>query len=145
MFGDAQVYGQARIFDQAQVSGEVIVRDEAIVSGQAKVRGETQVFSKFHVCGNADVFKTEHILMFENVGDGLETLTAFRTKDSFEINQGSFTVNLELFLEKIEKTYGDDKFAKEFRLIGEVISHRFERKEGEEGRMKSDELMDKEC
>ena len=43
----------------------------------------------------------------------------------FSIKVGCFLGNLELFLEKVQETHGDNQFAKEYRLIAEVIKARF--------------------
>lgn len=69
--------------------------------------------------------KTRHIISFQKVGRRNDTLTAFRTKTGFLIKVGCFLEDLKLFLEKVEETHGDNKYAREYRAIAEVIKIRF--------------------
>lgn len=98
----------------------------AWVYGNAEVYGNAKVYGNAEVCGNAEVTKTRHTISFTKVGSRNDTLTAFRTKTGFSIKIGCFLGSLELFLEKVQETHKDNQFAKEYRLIAEVIKARFE-------------------
>ena len=100
--------------------------DDAWVYGNAEVYGNAKVCGDAEVCGDAWVIKTRHTISFTKVGSRNDTLTAFRTKTGFSIKIGCFLGSLELFLEKVQETHGDNQFAKEYRLIAEVIKARFE-------------------
>jgi carbonic anhydrase/acetyltransferase-like protein (isoleucine patch superfamily) len=51
--GDAQVYGNAKVFDNALVSGDAWVYDNALVCGNARVSEYARVFGNAWVSGNA--------------------------------------------------------------------------------------------
>ena len=93
--------------------------------GNAWVYDNAKVFGNAEVCGVAEVKKTRNTILFTKVGSRNDTLTAFKTKTGFSIKVGCFLGSLELFLEKVQETHGDNQFAKEYRLIAEVIKARF--------------------
>ena len=112
-------YGNAWVYDNAKVFGN------AWVCGNAEVYDNAEVFGNAEVCGVAEVKKTRNTILFTKVGSRNDTLTAFKTKTGFSIKVGCFLGSLELFLEKVQETHGDNQFAKEYRLIAEVIKARF--------------------
>lgn len=117
--------GNAWVCGNAKVCGEAKVYDNAKVCGNAWVCGNAEVCGNAWVCGEAKVIKTRHIILFSKVGSRNDTLTAFRTKTGFSIKVGCFLGSLELFLEKVKETHGDNKYAQEYRAIAEVIKIRF--------------------
>ena len=129
VYGEAKVYGNAKVYDNAWVYGEAKVCGEAKVYGNAKVYDNAWVYGEAKVCGNAEVIKTRHIILFSKVGSRNDTLTAFRTKTGFSIKVGCFLGSLELFIEKVKETHGDNKYAKEYRAVAEVIRVRFSEEE----------------
>ena len=61
VFGNAQVYGDAKVFGAAIISGNAIVYDTAIVSGNARVFGNARVYDNAQVFGNARVYDNAKI------------------------------------------------------------------------------------
>ena len=56
VFEDAQVYGDARVSDNAQVYGDARVYESAWVSGNARVSGDARVYGDAEVYGDAWVY-----------------------------------------------------------------------------------------
>ncbi|WP_339980442.1 polymer-forming cytoskeletal protein [Fusobacterium necrophorum] len=126
VYDNALVCDDAWVCDNAKVCDDAWVYDNAWVCDDAWVCDNAKVCDNALVCGDAWVTKTRHTISFTKVGSRNDTLTAFRTKTGFSIKIGCFLGSLELFLEKVQETHGDNQFAKEYRLIAEVIKARFE-------------------
>ena len=129
VYGNAWVSDNARVYDNAKVYGNAKVYDNAWVSDNAWVYGNAKVYDNAWVSDDAEVIKTRHIISFSRVGSRNDTLTAFRTKTGFSIKVGCFLGDLKLFLEKVEETHGENKYAQEYRAIAEVIKIRFSEEE----------------
>ena len=61
VYGDARVYRNAKVYDNAQVYGNTKVYGDAKVSGNAKVYGDSQVSGDAKVYGDAKVSGDAHI------------------------------------------------------------------------------------
>ena len=115
VFGNAKVYGNAWVLDNAEVFGN------AWVSGDAKVFGNAEVY------GNANMHDAADILWISRVGSRLGTTTAFKNKDGgISIACGCFYGTLAEFAEKVKETHHNNKFAKEYNLLIELIKEHFE-------------------
>lgn len=123
--GNAWVSGNAWVWGNARLSDNAWVSDNAMVYGNAWLYGNARVSDDAWVYGNARVSDTRHIISFSRVGGRNDTLTAFKTKTGFLIKVGCFLGTLELFLEKVKETHGNNKYAKEYEAIAEVIKVRF--------------------
>ena len=97
VYGDAQVYGGAR------------------VSGNAWVCGDARVY------GDAWVCKMSHYLTVGPIGSRNGFTTFFRTK-SLEINVtcGCFRGNIEAFAKQVQETHGDNDHAKHYMMAVEM-------------------------
>ena len=113
--GDAWVYGNAKVSGNAWVSGDAEVYGNAWVYGNAEVSGDANIH------GEAD------ILWISRVGSRLGTTTAFKNKDGgISIVCGCFYGTPAEFAEKVKETHNDNKFAKEYNLLVELIKVHFE-------------------
>ena len=79
------------------------------------------------VYGNANIHGEADILWISRVGSRLGTTTAFKNKDGgISIVCGCFYGTLAEFAEKVKETHNDNKFAKEYNLLIELIKVHFE-------------------
>ena len=109
LFGDAWVYGGARVFDGAQVYGD------ALVYGNARVSGDAWVYD------NGLIFWASR------VGSENGTLTVYNTKShGLEVTRGCFRGSVEEFL-AASKAKHDDVTHHEYRLLIEVATSRITR------------------
>ena len=105
--GDCWVYGEAKVYDEAKVSGS------AEVSGFVKV------------CGLAIIEETKDYMTAGPIGSRDDVTTAFRTLNGARIKCCCFYGNIEEFEEKIKGTHGDNKHAKEYLALAELLKVRF--------------------
>ena len=143
--GNAQVYGTAWVSDNAQVYGDSFVYGDTQVNGGAHVFGDAIVRGDAHVCGDAQVFGYVRIrgdarvygearvssdadyICFKGFGSEGRSTTMFRTKngDVF-VCCGCFEGSLKEFAEKVKKTHGSSKYAKEYLACVDVAKIHFE-------------------
>ena len=106
--GDAWVYGNAKVYGDAWVCGD------AWVYGDARVCGDAEV------CGDAD------IATISGFGSEYRTTTFFRTKnDEIAVKCGCFYGTLAEFREKVKETHGDNRYAKEYLMIADLMEMHF--------------------
>ena len=133
LFGDAWVYGNARVYDSARVSGNALVFGNARVYGNAWVYGSAQVSGNAWVYGDAlvsgDAMIDENGLIFwaSKVGSENGTLTVYNTKSNeLEVTRGCFCGSVDDFLAASEAKHDDDTHL-EYRLLIEVATSRITR------------------
>ena len=111
--GDAWVYGNAEVYGDARVYGD------AWVSGNAEVYGDARVY------GNAEVSEIGAIFWIGAIGSRNDTATFFRCRDgSIKVVCGCFFGNLDEFAKKVRKTHGDNDHAKVYMLAIEMAKIR---------------------
>ena len=114
-FGDAWVYGNAKVYGDARVSGD------AWVYGNAKVYGDARVSGNAWVYGNAEVFNTRHFFVQGPIGSRDGYVTFYRTKDdTVEVRCGCFSGSLQEFVNQVEETHGGSRYEKEYKLAAEL-------------------------
>lgn len=85
------------------------------------------------VYGNAKVYGDAGYLCFKGLGSYNRNTTFFKCKDGhIHVSCGCFNGTLEEFAEKVKKTHGDSKFAKEYLAAIGVVKIHFEIEEDEE-------------
>ena len=114
VFGNARVFGDAQVFGDARVYGDAWVRGDALVSGNARVFGNAQV------SGDARVFSNEQLYWISKIGSRNDTTTFFNSKFGIEVSCGCFSGTLMQFSEAVEKTHGDNKHGKAYKLAIEI-------------------------
>ena len=107
--GNAWVSGNARVYGDAQVSGDAWVYGDAWVSGNAD-------YAYAHGFGSIN-----------------RTTTFFRLKDGgVGVRCGCYYGTLQEFRDKVQKTHGETKKAKEYLMLADLMELRFkeENKDG---------------
>ena len=121
VYGNARVYGDAWVYGNARVSGNAWVYGDARVSGDAWVYGNARVSGDAWVYGNARVYKQTHWLSIGPIGSRFGFTTFFRTENcEIFVSCGCFLGNIDTFLEKVQKTHGDNKHAIAYRAAAEI-------------------------
>ena len=111
---DSWVYGNAWVYGDAQVSGNARVYGNAWVSGNAWVYGNARVY------GDADY------AVVVGFGSAFRNTTFFKCSDGQIRTQcGCFYGTLNGFREKVKETHGDNKFAKEYLAIADLMEMHF--------------------
>ena len=119
--GDAWVYGDAEVYGNARVSGNAWVYGDAEVSGNARVYGNAEVY------GNAD-YTTIH-----GFGTQFRTTTFFQCEDKqIRVSCGCFLGTIPEFREQVKNTR-EGKIAEEYLMIADLMEKHFvkEKESGE--------------
>lgn len=124
--GDAEVCGDAWVCDNANVCGNAEVYGNANVCGNAKVCGDAEVCGNAEVYGDAEVCGDADIATISGFGRKYRTTTFFRTNDNdIFVKCGCFFGTLDEFRKKVKETHGDNKYAKEYLMIADLMEMRF--------------------
>ena len=142
VYGNAEISGNAKIFDYATISGNAEiwrnakVFENADVFGQAKICGEAKIGGTARVFGNAvveedaQVYENSDIFWVSKIGSRLDTTTIFKNKDGkILIICGCFLGTLKEFEEQVEETRGNNKYGREYKVLIELIKIHFDLKE----------------
>ena len=117
--GNACVSGNARVYGDARVSGNACVYGDAWVFDNARVDGDACVY------GDARVYKRGAIFWISNVGSRDDTATFFACRDKkIKVIVGCFFGDLDAFAAAVQKTHGDNTYAKVYRLAIEMAKER---------------------
>ena len=123
---NARVYGDARVCGNAEVYGDAEVCGNAEVYGDAWVCDNARVYGNARVCGNAEVYGDADIATISGFGSEYRTTTFFRTKnDEIAVKCGCFYGTLAEFREKVKETHGDNRCAKEYLMIADLMEMHF--------------------
>ena len=126
VYGDAWVYGNAKVCDNAWVCGDAKVYGNAEVCDNAWVYGDARVYGDAEVCGNAEVYGDDDIATISGFGREYRTTTFFRTNDNdIFVKCGCFFGTLDEFRKKVKETHGDNKYAKEYLMIADLMETHF--------------------
>ena len=88
--------------------------------GNLSHEGNAWVCGDARVCGNAD------IATISGFGSEYRTTTFFRTKnDEIAVKCGCFYGTLAEFREKVKETHGDNRYAKEYLMIADLMEMHF--------------------
>ena len=89
--------------------------------------GNAWVYGDACVYGDADINCREHILTVGPIGSRNDITTFFRTKENLiKVKCGCFTGTLTEFIDKVEQTHRDNKYAKVYRLAAELAKQQIE-------------------
>lgn len=133
VFGYARVDGSALVYDNACVGGNAWVGDNAWVGsnarvgGNARVSGSAWVSDDARVCGNAWVGGDAHInsnkdfIVIGPIGSRNGFTTFYKNKDeNVCVRCGCFSGTVDEFLAAVQKTHGDNRFGREYRIAAEL-------------------------
>ena len=116
--GNAQVYGNAGVYGNVQVGGD------ARVYGNAQVYGNAGVYGNAQVGGDARIMSADHLFVAGPIGPRGDYTTFFRAKAGYGyrimVTCGFFEGDLEAFLAAVRRTYGDNRYAREYRAAAEL-------------------------
>jgi len=133
VFGNAVVYGDARISDGARVYGDAWVYGNAVVSGNAevydnaRVAGDAVVSGNAKVIGDAEVLESTHLLQIEPIGSRNDFTTFFRTKtNDLYVACGCFLGSIEEFKERVMQKHTGTKHEKTYLLAIELAKLQIE-------------------
>ena len=119
--GNSHVRGQAWIGDNAVIGGNAVIRDNALIGDNAWIGDNAVIGGNAEINGNAEVNKPSHIIVIGPIGSRNDYTTFCRSKDNYIIVEcGCFNGNISEFLEKVNKTHGDNKYAAEYRAAAEI-------------------------
>ena len=100
--------------------------NNAWVTGFALVTGSAQVTGSAHVTGSAQVTGNADFAVIKGFGSAFRTTTFFKCSDGqIRTCCGCFYGTLDEFREKVKKTHGDSKFAKEYLAIADLMEMHF--------------------
>ena len=134
VYGDAWVYGNAEVYGNAWVYGDAEVYGNAWVYGDAWVYGNAWVYGDAWVCGDAEVYGNADYAYAHGFGSINRTTTFFRLKDGgVGVRCGCFYGTLQEFRDKVRKTHGETKKAKEYLMLADLMELRF-KEENEDGK-----------
>ena len=134
VYGNAWVYGDAKVYGNAWVYGDAKVYGNACVYGDAKVYGNAKVYGDAKVCGNADVSKSTHLLQIGAVGSRDSFITFFRTKDKdIKVRCGCFYGTIKAFIVKVKDTHGESRHANVYQKAAELAVAQIEDVDEKEG------------
>ena len=113
--GHAVIGGHAWIRDNAWIGDNARIGDNAVIGGHAVIRDNVAIGD------NAEVRKPSHIIVISPIGSRNDYTTFCRSKDNdIIVKCGCFNGNISEFLEKVNKTHGDNKYAAEYRAAAEL-------------------------
>jgi predicted acyltransferase (DUF342 family) len=134
--GNAYVYGDAYVSENAYVSGNAHVYGDAYVYGNAHVYGDAYVYGNAHVSGNAYVYGNAHVsgnacvkltsdyFSCNPIGSRNASITI--TKSNNMVTTGCFYGSINLFVQEVKKTHGDNKYACAYLKLIELVKILFE-------------------
>ena len=94
--------------------------------GDAWVYDNARVYGDARVCGNAWVYDNADIATISGFGSEYRTTTFFRTKNNeIAVKCGCFYGTLAEFREKVKETHGDNRYAKEYLMIADLMEMHF--------------------
>ena len=126
VFENAEVCGNAQVYGMAVVSGDAFVSGNAEVCGNAEMFGDVRVSNSVRLSGKAFVGSDDDLCFFSKFGSENRNTTFFRTKDGdIFVTCGCFRGTLEKFEKQVKRTHGDNKFAKEYLAMIELVKIKF--------------------
>lgn len=126
VFGNAKVRGGARINDRAKVYGNAEVHGSARVCGESAVCGIADVHGDTNLCGDAWIRDNECYLTIKGLGSRYRDTTIFKTRNGdVVVRCGCFYGTLAEFVDEVEITHGDSKYAKKYLAFVELAKIHF--------------------
>lgn len=113
--GDAWVGGDARVSGDAWVGDDAWVFGDAWVGGNARVCGDAWVGDDAHINSNKD------FIVIGPIGSRNGFTTFYKNKDeNVCVRCGCFSGTVDEFLAVVQKTHGDNRFGREYRIAAEL-------------------------
>lgn len=90
----------------------------------ARVTDNAWVSKNVRVTGNARVKTPEDYIVIYPIGSECGVFTAYRTENGIGCNRGCFSGTIEEFEEAVKETHDENKFAKEYKKVIELVKLR---------------------
>jgi carbonic anhydrase/acetyltransferase-like protein (isoleucine patch superfamily) len=118
---NAVIRDNVAISGHAVIGGHAWIGDNAVIGGHAVISGHAVIGGHAWIGDNAEVRKPSHIIVISPIGSRDDCTTFCRSKDNdIIVKCGCFNGNISEFLEKVNKTHGDNKYAAEYRAAAEL-------------------------
>ena len=135
-YNNAWVSGDAMIFGDAKICGDAMICDNAVICDNTRIFGNARIFGNVHVRGDASVNGNAVIQTNKDYtcicgfGSEYRTTTCFRL-DNKDIGVccGCFYGTLNEFRKKVKETHNDNKYAKEYLMIADLMEYHFSNNE----------------
>lgn len=103
------------------IGGYIEKEENLSQEGTCWVYGNAWVYDNAKVYGDAKISKSNDILCISPIGSRNDTTTFFKTKDNnIYVKCGCFSGTIDDFLEAVNKTHGENKYAKAYKLACEL-------------------------
>ena len=125
VYGDSSILNSSEVYDHAQVYGCSSIVDHSTVAGDsiicnANIRGYAKINQ------NGCIKLNDDYITFDRFGSRLGTTTMFRCSDGIiRVSCGCFSGTLKEFRNKVSRTHGFNKYAKEYEAIIKVAKVHF--------------------
>ena len=136
VFGNARIYGDAQVCDNAHICDNAQIYDAACISGNAyicknaQIYNDAWVFGSAWVSGDAWISNDADVLCISGIGYAYPYITVYMTRNrKIFVECGHLSGTLSEFEEKVKKTCGDSKQAREYQLFIEVGKLHFNMKQ----------------
>ena len=132
VFDSAEIYGNALVSGNSEIYGNAKVYDTAVIFGSAEIYGNAKVFNNVDIgealiAGEAQIKDNNDYCVFSCFGSRNRMTTFFKTTtEEISVICGCFSANLEEFKKKVIETHGNNKFAKEYLAMIELVKIKFE-------------------
>jgi hypothetical protein len=121
VYGDARVSGDALVYGNARVSGNAWVYGDARVSGDALVYGNARVYGDARVSGNAWVKKDDDYMVIGGAGRYNRFTTFFKCRDkTIKVICGCFFGTIIEFRAKVKETHKGNKHEKVYLAMADM-------------------------
>ena len=125
--GNARISDKAHIYDHADISGDACIYGNAHISGNACIFGNTCSYDNISISDNAHISDDADYLYLKGLGSENRNTIFFKCKDGhIHVSCGCFSGTIQEFENKVKKTHGDNKYAKEYLACIEVVKIHFE-------------------
>lgn len=129
---NAKVYGKARvshtsqIIENAQIFGETVIHSLTWACENTKIFGNVKIEVNSVFCDNAFIRSLDDFCIFNNFGSENKSIIFFKTEnDGIFVKRGCFKGTLEDFVKQVKETHEDNKFAKEYLAMVELVKIKF--------------------
>lgn len=117
VYGDAHVFGNALAFDNAQVYDNAWVYGDALVFGNALVRGSAKINR------NASISSTNYYLVVGPIGSRNDFTTFYKTESGdIWVSCGCFNDSIAEFERRVKNVHGESVYGQKYLGIIPYIS-----------------------
>lgn len=115
-FGDVEV---------GDLGGWIEQEENLSHEGNCWISGNAKVYDNAKVSGNAKVYKPTDLLTIGPIGSRVDTTTFYRVKSGvINVVCGCFSGSIDDFAAAVEKTHGNDRHGRDYRLAIELAKSR---------------------